>query len=152
MSWGESWHENTDWLVREKRHYHCDTFGQPQSPHRNYFPNSPDSFSSLSFCCLQSLLKVNLTSCCDKQPHTTKQEQHSFNILHCSFVCCIEDDTTGVSWTVAMTTSYIERVLYLQWKTKCLVPKASWAELNQYHVVAVTKLYNDLKTWSLSAS
>lgn len=44
-------------------------------------------------------------------------------------MCHVEDDVIAGSCGVAMTTSY------LQWKTKCLVPKANTAETSRVEPV-----------------
>lgn len=74
----------------------------------------PGFLSSLSFCCLQPLLKQNLFSCCDKHPHTENQEQHSLNNLRCSCACCIKENNSSV------TDDHLQATLYLWWKIKNL--------------------------------
>lgn len=88
------------WLVKRKRYYHN---------HSCIIVQTSISRSLLLSCCLQSLLKHNVSPCCDTVPKTKKQIQHSFNTLRCSCVC---RQLTAVECTVTMATRYTEKTLF----------------------------------------
>lgn len=99
--------------------------GGAESPKTAVWPDhtSPRclTFSS-SFCSSAFILLWSFTPPCEENQKFRKSRSPIFPVP------CVKDDVTVVSWGVAMPTSYTEGTLYLQWKSKHLLP--NWAKLN----------------------
>lgn len=101
--------------------------GGAESPKTAVWPDHhvaslPDVFIIFLFLSFHPTLKQHFTPPCKENQKFRKSRSPIFPVP------CVKDDVTVVSWGVAMPTSYTEGTLYLQWKSKHLLP--NWAKLN----------------------